>query len=335
MCNNTGNMSKSTRFISPEFLFSTRDILLHDLVHTRTLIQKVCFVFSLVISFRSFVTGITMCERYQKWTRLRISRLLVALIKCLRYLKAHRVINECHSFLDVSLETLTLFFACKLQEEEEERSDRWNSFLEDHAESVVSSMNGSSENNHVHPTESDKIKEEGLNNSAQGKDLHSDKLGSDLTPGNVREEDEQLNAENNVRRFQIWTEIRPSLRPIEDLMSVHVRKKEDSSNGEQEAQKLKSSPSNDEAKSSNGVYENDSEDEFYDVERSDPVQNGFSDGTSVSSMSAAADADAASLVSSCPWKEELEVLVRAGAPMALRGEVINLAMLHYCLLLSI
>lgn len=194
-------------------------------------------------------------------------------------------------------------------------------------------MNGSSENNHVHPTESDKKKEEGLNKGAKGKDLHSDKSGSDLTPGNVREEDEQLNAEKNVRRFQIWTEIRPSLRAIEDLMSVRVKKKGDSSNGEQEAQKMKSSPSTDEAKSSNGVYENDSEDEFYDAERSDPIQDGSSDGTSVSSMSAAADAT--SLASACPWKEELEVLVRGGAPMALRGEVINLVMLHYCLLLSI
>ncbi|VVB02689.1 unnamed protein product [Arabis nemorensis] len=205
------------------------------------------------------------------------------------------------------------------KEEEEERSDRWNSFLEDHAESFVSSMNGSSENNHVHPTESDKKIEEGSNKGAEGKDLHSDKPGSDLTTGNVREEDEQLNAEKNVHRFQIWTEIRPSLRAIEDLMSVRVNKKEDSSIGEQEAQKLKSSPSTDDAKSSNGLCENDSEDEFYDVERSDPIQDGSSDGTSVSSMSAAANAT--SLVSPCPWKEELEVLVRGGAPMALRGEL--------------
>ncbi|KFK36819.1 hypothetical protein AALP_AA4G175400 [Arabis alpina] len=195
------------------------------------------------------------------------------------------------------------------KEEEEERSDRWKRFLDDHAESGVN----------VHPTEGDKEKEEGLNTGAEGKDMHSDKPDSDLTPGNVREQDEQADAEKNVRRFQIWTEIRPSLRAIEDLMNVRVKKNEDSSNDEQEAQKLKSSPSTDEAKSSNGVYENDSEDEFYDVERSDTIQDGSSDGTSVSSMSAAADA--ASLVSECPWKEELDVLVRGGAPMALRGEL--------------
>lgn len=104
-------------------------------------------------------------------------------------------------------------------------------------------------------------------------------------------------------RFQIWTEIRPSLRAIEELMSVRVKeKKDDSSNCEREALKLKSSKR---------VYENDSEDEFYDVERSNPVQGDSS-------------VDATSQASACPWKEELELLVRGGAPMALRGEVIHL-----------
>ncbi|XP_018458148.1 uncharacterized protein LOC108829000 isoform X3 [Raphanus sativus] len=123
------------------------------------------------------------------------------------------------------------------QEEEGERSDRWNSFLEDHAHSAASPVNGSSE-------------------------------------------------EKKVLRFhQIWTEIRPSLRAIEDLMSARV--------------KLESSK--------RGGCENDSEDEFYDVERSNPVQDDeSSDGT---------------CMSACPWKEELEVLVRGGAPMALRGEL--------------
>lgn len=59
--------------------------------------------------------------------------------------------------------------------------------------------------------------------------------------------------------------------------------------------------------SKRGGCENDSEDEFYDVERSNPVQDDeSSDGT---------------CMSACPWKEELEVLVRGGAPMALRGEL--------------
>nr|AAC28996.1 unknown protein [Arabidopsis thaliana] len=217
------------------------------------------------------------------------------------------------------LNILMLFFTDKLQEEEVERSARWSNFLEFHAESGVSPTNGSSENTHVNPSESDKKKEKELNKGAERKDLNADKPGSDLTPGNAREEDEVPNREKNVHKVQLWAEIRPSLQAIEDLMSVRVKMKGDSTNGEQEAQKLNSLASTDETESSKGVCENDSEDEFYDAERSDPIQDGSSDGTSVSSMSAAADA--ASLVSACPWKDELEVLIHGGAPMALRGEL--------------
>ncbi|XP_010509040.1 PREDICTED: TBC1 domain family member 10B-like isoform X2 [Camelina sativa] len=200
--------------------------------------------------------------------------------------------------------------------EEEERSTRWSNFLKDHAESGVSPVNALSENKHVHPSESDKKKQEELNKGTERSDLNTEKSGSDLTSGNVREEDEVPNAEKKV---QLWTEIRPCLQAIEDLMSVRIKMKEDSSNSDQEARKFNSLLSTDEIKSSKGVTENDSEDEFYDMERSDPIQDGSSDDTSVSSMLAAADA--ISLVSACPWKEELEVLVRGGTPMALRGEL--------------
>uniref|UniRef100_A0A0D3C539 Rab-GAP TBC domain-containing protein n=2 Tax=Brassica oleracea var. oleracea TaxID=109376 RepID=A0A0D3C539_BRAOL len=131
------------------------------------------------------------------------------------------------------------------QEEEEERWDRWNSFLEDH---------GSSEEKYLPP-------------------------GPNLTPGD----------EKKVLRSQIWTEVRPSLRAIEGLMSARVKKKDHSSNGERGAQ------------------------------RSNPFQDDSSDSTCVSSSMPAADAK--SQVSAFPWKEELQVLVRGGAPMALRGEL--------------
>ncbi|XP_019102538.1 PREDICTED: TBC1 domain family member 8B-like [Camelina sativa] len=196
--------------------------------------------------------------------------------------------------------------------EEEERSTRWSNFLKDHAESGVSPVNGLSENKHVHPSESDNTKQEELSKGADREDLNTEQPDCDLTPGNVREEDEVPNAETKV---QLWTEIRPSLQAIEDLMSVRIKMKEDSSNGDQEVQKFNSLPSTGGIKSSKGVTENDSEDEFFDMERSDPFQDG-ADGTSVSSMSASADT-----VSACPWKEELEVLVRGGTPMALRGEL--------------
>ncbi|XP_010554563.1 PREDICTED: TBC1 domain family member 8B-like isoform X2 [Tarenaya hassleriana] len=206
------------------------------------------------------------------------------------------------------------------KEEEEERSERWNNFLEHHVESVESSADGSPGNSCRLPDENEKKREDELNKDAEGEGLHTDKSDSDGTPGNGREEDGRPNAEKKVHRVQLWTEIRPSLRAIEDLMSVRVKTKKDALNEEQDAQKTKSSPSLDDAKFSKGASENDSEDEFYDVERSDPVQDSSSsDGTSVSGMSSVAEAT--STIAACPWKEELEVLVRGGVPMALRGEL--------------
>ncbi|KAF8101938.1 hypothetical protein N665_0201s0234 [Sinapis alba] len=192
------------------------------------------------------------------------------------------------------------------KEEEEERSDRWSSFLEDHH---ADSTDEPSENSHVQFSES-------------GKEKEDDKLGSkDVTPDNGNEEEGCPDAEKSVHRVQLWTEVRPSLRSIEELMSIRVKKKVDLSKGEQEDQKVKSpSPTFDDAKSSKGASENDSEDEFYDVERSDVQDGSSSDGTSVSGIPVAGDATSFS-VSTCPWKEELEVLIRGGLPMALRGEL--------------
>ncbi|XP_024013503.1 rab GTPase-activating protein 1 [Eutrema salsugineum] len=193
------------------------------------------------------------------------------------------------------------------KEEEEERSDRWSNFLEDHAESTESPANGSSDNSHALSGESEVLKE----------DLHKDKLGS--VPDNASEEEGRPDSEKTLHRVQLWTEVRPSLRSIEELMSIRVKKKGDLSKGEQEAPKVKSSPSFDDAKSSKGASENDSEDEFYDVERSDVHDGSSSDGTSVSGIPVAGDATFP--MSTCPWKEELEVLIRGGVPMALRGEL--------------
>ncbi|KFK34749.1 hypothetical protein AALP_AA5G188200 [Arabis alpina] len=202
------------------------------------------------------------------------------------------------------------------KEEEEERSDRWSSFLEDHAESTESLANGSFENSHAPSSETKKEKEEELDKGA-GEDLRTEKLGSDVTPDNASEG--LPDAEENVHRVQLWTEIRPSLRSIEQLMSIRIKKEGDLLKGEQEAPKVKFSPSFDDAKSSKGASENDSEDEFYDVERSDVQDGSSSDSTSVSGIPVAVDAT--SSVSTCPWKEELEVLIRGGVPMALRGEL--------------
>ncbi|XP_048231330.1 TBC1 domain family member 8B [Ricinus communis] len=205
------------------------------------------------------------------------------------------------------------------KEEEEERSDRWKSFLERQAESAELPLNDLSldEVNKALVTET--TEQDTRNGCAEDDDFSSDKPGSDVSLENLTEnEEKQSIASTRVHRVQIWTEIRPSLRSIEDMMSIRVKKK-----GNQPKDQLdpKKDPPNEDAKSAKGASEEDSEDEFYDVERSDPVQdNSSSDGVSVSGTGATA-ADGTPLESYFPWKEELEVLVRGGVPMALRGEL--------------
>lgn len=102
---------------------------------------------------------------------------------------------------------------------------------------------------------------------------------------------------------QIWAHIRPSLRAIEDMMNARVIKKDYGA---------KKPALFEDAKPTKTGNQEDSEEEFYDLERSesDPTQNvPLSVGPNVSTES------------SIPWKEELECLVQGGVPMALRGEV--------------
>lgn len=125
--------------------------------------------------------------------------------------------------------------------------------------------------------------------------------------------------ETRIHRVQLWSTIRSSLNTIEDMMSIRVKKKTGSVKDElvTETESLSLA---DGAKSPKGACEEDSDEEFYDVERSDPsLDTPLVDGLSTSTNGIAAAA--APLEASCPWKEELEVLVRGGVPMALRGEV--------------
>ncbi|CAI0442925.1 unnamed protein product [Linum tenue] len=96
-------------------------------------------------------------------------------------------------------------------------------------------------------------------------------------------------------------------------MCLRVKKKPDQVREQQDDMKEKPVSTFEDAKSPKGVTEEDSEDEFYDVERSDPVP----DVPPVENV-AASGTDQGDLSS---WKEELEVLVRGGVPMALRGEL--------------
>lgn len=154
-------------------------------------------------------------------------------------------------------------------------------------------------------------------------DSSVEKHGSDSSPENATENEEILSTtEKKSHRILIWSEIRPSLRAIEDMMSVRVKKRDSLSKDEQTGNG-KPSPPSDESKSLKGALEEDSDDEFYDVEKSDPTQDSPSHDSVSAPITGAIAVDATHLESLFPWKEELEVLVRGGVPMALRGEVCN------------
>ncbi|KAA8534312.1 hypothetical protein F0562_031861 [Nyssa sinensis] len=197
------------------------------------------------------------------------------------------------------------------KEEEEERSDRWNGFLKRQVESTILPVNGLSteevdEALHSEATEleADASLEKGIK-------------GDDSVPAAT---EIKTQTETKTHRVQIWTQIRPSLRAIEDVMSMRVKKRSNLPKIEQDTRMGKPIPPIEEARSPKGASEEDSEEEFYDVERSDPVQD-VPSSESVSAPAIGAAGDVAPLESLFQWKEELECLVRGGVPMALRGEL--------------
>ena len=153
-----------------------------------------------------------------------------------------------------------------------------------------------------------------------GGDLSFKKPGSDGSTEDAKMESVPAPLEIKTHGVQIWTEIRPSLHAIEGMMSKRVNRKNNLAKKEQDIDIGRPLPPVEEVKYAKGASEEDSEEEFYDVERSDPTQDASS-SDSVSSLGHSAAADVAPFESLVPWKEELECLVRGGVPMALRGEV--------------
>ncbi|XP_071708062.1 uncharacterized protein [Rutidosis leptorrhynchoides] len=158
------------------------------------------------------------------------------------------------------------------QEEEEERSDRWKDFLERQSESAQLPVNGS-------------IEEEDKPSLLNGDIIKVASEGDDKNDPKTRE-------------AQIWTQIRPSLRAIEDMMNARVKKTVTETKTEEDV-----------------VAEEDSDDEFYDLDR-DLVSEVLSSDGSSNPIPGVTSSE-----SSIHWKEELEFLVQGGVPMALRGEL--------------
>ncbi|XP_015942296.1 uncharacterized protein LOC107467659 [Arachis duranensis] len=211
------------------------------------------------------------------------------------------------------------------KEEEEERSDRWNSFLERQAESSDLTKEGlaADEDGAFGAKATEKESDVSSEKDGDGNESSTQKPGSDDAAENGSQKEGLPECESTkVHKVQLWTEIRPSLRTIEDMMRIRVKKKTVPIKDERNKKgvpKDESQSHTDDSKSVKGACEEDSDEEFYDVERSDPSSDAPPVDGTTSAPSNGIAADAASL--EAPWKEELEVLVRGGVPMALRGEL--------------
>ncbi|KAL8166791.1 hypothetical protein V2J09_008290 [Rumex salicifolius] len=214
-------------------------------------------------------------------------------------------------------------YASIYKEEEEERSDRWNIFLEqltDPAQAPISSvtLDEIAKNDNKMLFQDDTTA--GNHQEAMHKDvLNAEKSDSGEGIPKKMSQTESVQ-EKRVHRIQIWSNIRPSLHAIEDLMSIRVKKMDNVSCNGHSADAVKPLHSGEEVRFVKGASEEDSEEEFYDVERSDPIQDGPLGDSPSFSVNVGTN-NIPHLACNCPWKEELEVLVRGGVPMALRGEL--------------
>ncbi|AQK86572.1 Ypt/Rab-GAP domain of gyp1p superfamily protein [Zea mays] len=111
------------------------------------------------------------------------------------------------------------------------------------------------------------------------------------------------------QKIQIWTPIRSSLSNIEQIMSLRIGKKQ-SSAGKQQAKDGTHHVKGEESKLSE-----DSDDEFYDVDKVDLSQEAQSSDTRN------ADVGSRNQEENYISREELECLVHGGLPMVLRGEL--------------
>lgn len=159
--------------------------------------------------------------------------------------------------------------------------------------------------------------EDSSNDGAGAKDAN------DRKPEGLSDENKDAPSTTEIKapQVQTWAEIRPSLRAIEDLMSSRVKKINVIKNEPLSGMKKKLSAI-EEARPGKGASEEDSDEEFYDLERSesDPNLQSLSADT-VPALDSGVDGHATHLESLPPWKEELACLVQGGVPMELRGEV--------------
>ncbi|RWW52767.1 hypothetical protein BHE74_00040792, partial [Ensete ventricosum] len=186
-------------------------------------------------------------------------------------------------------------------EEEEERVERWKDFLDRVVKSdgTPTDDKPTQENNVVPHLDASSVSEKDSDPDEPSECYDTEEVGSQK--------------ERRVHQVQIWSQTRPSLTAIEQMMSLRVKKKNFLEGGEQGTKGSRENL----APIKDSKATEDSDDEFYDVERSDPVQELPSGDGGMVGMAREGEPED----SDFPWKEELECLVHGGLPMALRGEV--------------
>ncbi|CAK9868297.1 unnamed protein product [Sphagnum jensenii] len=166
------------------------------------------------------------------------------------------------------------------KEEEAERSERWEQFLGLHSKPVEDDVDDG-----IVPREG----------------------GCEAEVG---EEEETASS-----RAHTWGQLRSSLWAVEQLVRKRRKGKvappsvaQIGSSGLTEAAAEVNDAGVGEGPTEGGGDADDSDEEFYDVEKLDAAQDG-------------ADQASSEVQDECPWEEELKVLVSGGVPMALRGEL--------------
>ncbi|KAG2690381.1 hypothetical protein I3760_09G183700 [Carya illinoinensis] len=195
------------------------------------------------------------------------------------------------------------------KEEEGERSDKWKDFLEQLAQSPqpCSSEEEPKETLQVDATECKaETISEGINevDASSGRNFISD--GSNESDP---KEGAPLSKETKTQKVQTWTEIKPSLGAIENMMTFRVQKRKNMID-EQKNVRGDHLPSIEETEPSGGASE----------EELEGVNKTLDDNVNAVTLENAAF-DEVSPKQLFPWMEELESLVRGGVPKDLRGEV--------------
>ncbi|XP_052171917.1 uncharacterized protein LOC127787891 isoform X2 [Diospyros lotus] len=196
------------------------------------------------------------------------------------------------------------------KEEEEERSDKWKTFLDQQAQSTEPcSPEKSKSKLHAEAT---------VQKAKPGPELSGEGDGSSgrksFFDSQTERDTEEVNVEIQTKtdKLQTWAQIRSSLHAIEKMMSFRVKMRKNSKK-EQMASAENNPSSIEGATTSSLESEGVLEEEFCDNE----IVYGTTNGPAEES---AASGDV-SQEPFFPWKQELESLVHGGVPRDLRGEV--------------